>query len=161
MSWGLWFLALPCVGWGIAILGLAVFAWITSAKIRINMSCVAGALLCAIAIGMGWQYGRGDVGMSSGWTLMTILGCYISMVSPIGGFVQIVTLLADIGVAHDLGMGVESGYEWLVMATLGSVLVLVSIMFPLGPNLKGLAKNDSLGRLLTISKAKESPSARA
>jgi len=83
------------------------------------------------------------------------------MVSPIGGFVQIVTLLADIGVAHDLGMGVESGYEWLVMATLGSVLVLVSIMFPLGPNLKGLAKNDSLGRLLTISKAKESPSARA
>ncbi len=147
-------LALPCIGWAVAVLCIAVISLKTDTPIRVNMLCATGALVSAIGIGMSWDYGRGDVGMSSGWPLMILLGCYISLISPLGGFVQVVTLLADIGVAYDMGMKISAGTEWIFLTVIGSALVLGSLLLPLGVRTGRGVGGDTLGRLLTLSKAR-------
>ena len=153
-SGDLMFVALPCIGWAVAVLCMAVLSVRIGTPLRVNMLCATGVLLCAIGIGMGWGYGRGDVGMSSGWPIVILLGCYISLVSPLGGFVQVLALLADIGVAYDSEMGVSAGLEWIALAVLGSAIVLGSLVLPLGVRTGPRITHDTKGRLLTISVAR-------
>jgi hypothetical protein len=83
-----------------------------------------------------------------------LAGAYISLVTPLGGFVQVLALLGDFEVGYSVGVRVV-GAEWLVLAVLGSSLVIVSILAPLGVHLD-MRTAGTRGRLLTVSFARAS-----
>ena len=106
-------------------------------------------MLSAIGVGFGWEYQRGDVHLYAGWSVIILAGAYISLVTPLGGFVQVIALLADFSAGYSEGTQI-AGSEWFALAALGSMVVLVSILTPLGVNMN-LRTAGTLGRLLTVS----------
>lgn len=141
--------AVPTILWVLVILALALFANRIGRGIRINLLCAAGVMLSAIGVGFGWEYQHGDVGSYTGWSAIILAGAYISLVTPLGGFVQVIALLADFSAGYSEGTQI-AGSEWFALAALGSMVVLVSILTPLGVNMN-LRTAGTLGRLLTVS----------
>lgn len=135
-----------------AILGIAAASAWRGLGIKVNLLCVAGILITAWGASNGWTYSQGDVGWSTGWIWIILAGVFISLVSPLGGFVQIIALLSDFGVGSERGAEVVGG-EWFALAVLGSMLVVVSIVTPFGVNLS-MKNAGTVARLLTVSPSK-------
>ena len=146
--------AAPCILGAVVIFALAICATRICREVRVNLVCASGVLLSALAATEGWSYSQGDVGWSSGWIFFLLAGAYISLVTPLGGFVQVLALLGDFEVGYSVGVRVV-GAEWLVLAVLGSSLVIVSILAPLGVHLD-MRTAGTRGRLLTVSFARTS-----
>jgi hypothetical protein len=146
--------AAPCIFGAVVIFALAICANRIDREIRVNLVCASGVLLSALAATEGWSYELGDFGWSNGWIVIMLAGAYMSLVTPLGGFVQALALLADFEVGYSEGVRIV-GAEWLILAALGSTLVIVGILVPLGVRLD-MRIADTRGRLLTVSFSKAS-----
>jgi hypothetical protein len=146
--------AAPCILGAVVIFALAICSTRICPKVRVNLVCALGVLLSALAATEGWSYSQGDVGWSNGWILFLLAGAYISLVTPLGGFVQVLALLGDFELGYSVGVRVI-GAEWFALAVLGSSLVIVSILAPLGVHLD-MRTAGTQGRLLTVSFARAS-----